>query len=204
MKTRDRILLCTLELFNDQGEPNVTTLDIANELDISPGNLYYHFKGKEALIEALLEHFIDQTSDLLSLQSKPEDLSPEDYWLFLHLIFEAVFAYRFLFQDLSNLMGRYASVRRDMQIWLQALRDSLDALLGALRDQGHLNADDAGVERLLDALCQTFLFWLDYQRVARRDDEDASLAVQQVLGLMLPYLDEYTQAWMSDLIDSYR
>ena len=203
MKTRDRILLCTLELFNDQGEPNVTTLDIANELDISPGNLYYHFKGKEALIEELLEHFIDQTSDLLSLQSKPEDLSPEDYWLFLHLIFESIFTYRFLFQDLSNLMGRYASIRRDMQVWLQALRESLGALLGALRDQGHLHADDAGVERLLDALCQTFLFWLDYQRVARRNDENASLAVQQVLGLMLPYLDECTHEWMSGLIDSY-
>ena len=36
MKTRDRILNCALELFNRDGEPNVTTLDIANELGISP------------------------------------------------------------------------------------------------------------------------------------------------------------------------
>ncbi len=35
MKTRDRILECALQLFNQQGEPNVSTLEIANELGIS-------------------------------------------------------------------------------------------------------------------------------------------------------------------------
>ena len=50
MKTRDRILECALQLFNRQGEPNVSTLEIANEMGISPGNLYYHFHGKEPLI----------------------------------------------------------------------------------------------------------------------------------------------------------
>lgn len=57
MKTRDRILECSLLLFNEQGEPNVSTLEIANELGISPGNLYYHFHGKEPLVMALFERF---------------------------------------------------------------------------------------------------------------------------------------------------
>ncbi|WP_236691270.1 TetR/AcrR family transcriptional regulator, partial [Pseudomonas amygdali] len=34
MKTRDRILECALTLFNQQGEPNVSTLEIANEMGI--------------------------------------------------------------------------------------------------------------------------------------------------------------------------
>ncbi len=57
MKTRDRILECALTLFNQQGEPNVSTLEIANEMGISPGNLYYHFHGKEPLILSLFERF---------------------------------------------------------------------------------------------------------------------------------------------------
>lgn len=203
MKTRERILRCALEQFNEHGEPNVTTLDIANELDISPGNLYYHFRGKEALLEELLAEFIDRTHGLLHLDAPPEQLEPEDYWLFLHLVFESIISYRFLFRDLSNLMGRYSFIARDMRQWVGALRSTLRRLLLALRDQQRLQCDEDGLERLLDALCQTVLFWLDYQRISHRENGDTVHAVQQVLGLLLPYLEADTRQWMAGLMERY-
>ena len=105
MKTRDRILECALELFNQQGEPNVSTLEIANELGISPGNLYYHFHGKEPLVLGLFERFQGELAPLLDPPAEAR-LGAEDYWLFLHLIVERLAHYRFPFQDLSKPEGR--------------------------------------------------------------------------------------------------
>src|SRR6478609_230339 len=54
-RTAERILELTLDLFNRFGEPNVSTTLIAAELGISPGNLYYHYPAKDALIHTLFE-----------------------------------------------------------------------------------------------------------------------------------------------------
>lgn len=54
-RTAERILEVTLELFNRFGEPNVSTTLISAELNISPGNLYYHYPAKDELINSLLD-----------------------------------------------------------------------------------------------------------------------------------------------------
>src|ERR1700739_3102454 len=117
MKKRERIREWPLKLFNEKAEPNVSTMEVANEMGISPGNLYYHFHGKEPLILGLFERFQNELAPLLD---PPADvvLAPEDYWLFLHLIVERLAQYRFLFQDLSNLAGRLPKLAKGIRNFL--------------------------------------------------------------------------------------
>jgi AcrR family transcriptional regulator len=52
--TRARILDTARELFNEHGLSRVGVREIARALDISPGNLAYHFATKDALVAALV------------------------------------------------------------------------------------------------------------------------------------------------------
>lgn len=64
MKTKDRILICALDLFNHNCASDVTTNDIAKELKMSPGNLYFHYKNKEQIIRELFKRLVQETEQL--------------------------------------------------------------------------------------------------------------------------------------------
>ncbi len=53
IKTRDRILLTAISLFNEHTASAISTNHIAAEMNISPGNLYYYFKNKEEIIREI-------------------------------------------------------------------------------------------------------------------------------------------------------
>lgn len=55
MGTKDKILEKSAELFNNQGVNSVGVREIARALEISPGNMSYHFPKKEDIILALME-----------------------------------------------------------------------------------------------------------------------------------------------------
>ena len=186
MKTRDRILECALQLFNEQGEPNVSTLEIATEMGISPGNLYYHFHGKEPLVLELFERFQAELAPLLDPPHEAE-LGAEDYWLFLHLIVERLASYRFLFQDLSNLSGRLHKLARGIRQWLNQLKRTLASLLARLKALGQLRSDTPALGQLVEQITLTLLFSLDYQRILDREGE-VRVVVYQIMMLVAPHL----------------
>ncbi|WP_439886540.1 TetR/AcrR family transcriptional regulator [Pseudomonas sp. MBLB4123] len=201
MKTRDRILECALTLFNQQGEPNVSTLEIANELGISPGNLYYHFHGKEPLILGLFERF---QAELAPLLDPPADarLDAEDYWLFLHLIVERLAHYRFLFQDLSNLAGRLPKLARGIRQWLNLLKRTLATLLARLKAENQLVSETQALGQLVEQITLTLLFSLDYQRILGAEGE-SRLVVYQVMMLVAPHLTRESRLAAEQLARRY-
>ncbi|HLD67191.1 MAG TPA: TetR/AcrR family transcriptional regulator [Pseudomonas sp.] len=201
MKTRDRILECALILFNQKGEPNVSTLEIANELGISPGNLYYHFHGKEPLVLELFERFQGELAPLLDPPGEAQ-LEMEDYWLFLHLIVERLAHYRFLFQDLSNLSGRLPKLARGIRHWLNALKRTLATLLARLKTDQYLVSNTQALGLLVEQITLTLLFSLDYQRILGSRGE-VRLVVFQVMMLVTPHLASEARQTAEQLAQRY-
>ena len=72
----------------------MTTSVIADEMNISPGNLYYHFHNKDEILESIFADFKREIEDILAVPTR-RSADVEDIWLFLHLLFEQIWKYRF-------------------------------------------------------------------------------------------------------------
>ena len=73
-RTAHRVLQTALARFNRFGEPNVSTSQIAAELSISPGNLHYHYRTKDDLVNALFGEFDAKLAPLLEASHEASDL----------------------------------------------------------------------------------------------------------------------------------
>lgn len=100
MKTKDKILLKALELFNAKGVENSTTLLISKEMGISLGNLHYHFPNRNVLIERLVDKFLmDVEAMNIRLQNTSDENLLEHYVLIHIETYKVVWDYRFIFND---------------------------------------------------------------------------------------------------------
>ncbi|KZX81066.1 TetR family transcriptional regulator, partial [Oleiphilus sp. HI0009] len=158
MKTRDRILHTSLRLFNEMGEPSVTTLLIADELDISPGNLYYHFKSKTDILEELFQQFEECMYSILIVPESEMDI--EDLWFYLHLIFENIAKFQFLYKDLVTIMAKYPQFEKRFQKILNTKRKASISVLENARKNERLHASTDEIEALTEQIILTTTFWL--------------------------------------------
>src|SRR3970040_2157749 len=126
-------------MFNAQGEPNVTTNNIADELEISPGNLSYHFRNKDDIIEHLFARFEERMdAALVAPQGRLPGL--EDIWLQLHLVFESIWDYRFLYRDLVEILSRNRRLRMRFARILRRADEQAHTVMRGLSQAGVMRA----------------------------------------------------------------
>ncbi|MDP2514318.1 TetR/AcrR family transcriptional regulator [Photobacterium damselae subsp. piscicida] len=196
MKTRDCILAVSLDLFNRHGVSQVSTLIIATEMGISPGNLYYHFRGKEEIISTMisdLQHAITQLSAEYPNQVKEFD----DYWPFMHTVMALFTHYRFLFRNLDNLNSQDQQMRRKIRSLVLKLRQITTDMINHLIELEKIRCDKQTVPLLADNLLLVSLNWLNYQTLLDdkySDEELIRTGVLRIISLLEPYLTENAQS----------
>ncbi len=99
-KTKKKILSVSLRLFNARGISNVSLRDIASEAGISVGNLQYHFKKREDIIESHYYELVEKI-DRVSVVNTSELLKS-----FINIseeIMTVFYAYRFFLLDFITI-----------------------------------------------------------------------------------------------------
>ena len=213
-RTRERILELSLRLFNEFGEPNVNTTLIAEQMAISPGNLYYHFKNKDDIIQSIFQQFEREIEKLLAVPNAPApNRAPnvEDAWLFLHLLFELIWKYRFFYRDLNNLLINNRTLELRFKELLAQKVKMAQWLCEGLAAKDLLRASKAEHVALATNMVVVATYWLSYEYVRnpRRFTEPevvgAALArgCYQVMSLTAPYLVGDARALFERLAAQY-
>ena len=204
-QTRQRILDCALAMFNAQGEPNVTTNHIADELEISPGNLYYHFRNKDDIIEQLFGRYEERIGVAMSV---PEGRLPnlEDIWLQFHLVFECIWDYRFLYRDLVDILSRNRRLRTRFARILKRATDNASQVIRGLARAGILRASAAEMDALSTNILVLSTFWLNYGTARGDQDEAKSIrqGIVQVMMLISPFLRDAERVHLNTLSQAYQ
>lgn len=186
--TVQRILTCALDLFNRFGDSNVSTNQIADELDISPGNLHYHFRSRADIVGALFNQLEQALLELAVLPDNSLD-SADDIWLFLHLQFERQIAHRFWYRELNQLSSEYPALCKRFQAILELQLRSIQRLLNQLAESGQLRANALERATLARNMLLIMNSWLSFSAVSPDPLADnPNLAVWQVLSLVSAWL----------------
>lgn len=202
--TRERILQTSLALFNAQGLPTVSTHKIAAELGISPGNLHYHFKAKELIVTWLFRRF-EQRMEALNA-STGDIAAIDDLWLALHLRFEAIDEYRFVYRDMAFLASEYPTLgQRAQELTAQNLV-AAQSLVEGLAAAGVIQASAEQARILALQLVFTTTCWLSFERMVPGRDmsqADPGLAAFYTLTLFSPYVSTESRVYLDYLRGKY-
>lgn len=158
--TRQAILDTARDLFSQRGYNDVSISEIAGTLGISKGNLTYHFKKKEEIMEAILEAITPTYSD-----DPPQTLAQLDDCLTDMERARGDNAFYFanhaqLGQLSPKIKARQQEVyQHHTQLFIQGLEN--------LRRQGLVRPEAFPGEytRTADALMLTNSYWLPFSRV---------------------------------------
>jgi len=137
---RDRILKKSIELFNTHGVVAITTNHIADALNISPGNLYFHFRNKEQIALVL---YNSMTADLYALweldRDNPRFQGPLEL---IEATMKVFWEYRFFHREMYHLRRKDAALSK---AWKAHLKKSVKMLR-----LNYLAWVDAGVMKPID------------------------------------------------------
>jgi len=207
MKTKERIIEASIELFNSQGERNVTTNHIASHLNISPGNLYYHFRNKEEIIR----HIFTKYADHMQVSFEPVKPSQDAMKIltnYLDAVFSALYHFNFLYDNLPVILARDPELRTQYLQIHNKMMEKIHHLIVSLQVAGVINMDHNDIDDFANIIKQQVTFWISYCKTSEEDaNVDDQLLYQgltKVLLLFKPYVTEQYREAVTDITQKYK
>jgi len=188
--TKKNIINKAREQFNQYGFGQVTLRMIANELSMSCGNLNYHFKKREDILEVLYFEMVEVFDQRI-------DTLPQVELSILHLYnevktsMERMYTYRFFWTDIYNVLRTNIKIREHFQlVYEQRIKGCL-YLLQNFQEQGLLRAEQYPKE--YSYLAEQMIhfgntWWYGTALYQHNLAENVTKGTDQYVAILYPYL----------------
>ena len=207
LKTSQRIANSSLELFNQLGERSVSTNHIAAHMEISPGNLYYHFPNKQAIISVL---FSEYEALVLSFLHPPEGRLPTvaDKRHYLQQLLDAMWRYRFLYRDIEHLLHSDSELAIRYRRFSQHCLAQAQTIYAGFVEAEILRMTPQQIESLSLNAWIILTSWVGFLCTTRENSEQLSeqaikRGVYQLLVLEAGFVTDQAREAVDELIKEY-
>lgn len=187
-KTRSKILVCSLVLFNERGFDNVTTASIAKHTGVLDGSLWYHFNTKKDILSAHIK-LLNQVFLTESQQANSTDFETIVCGIFR--AYDLIWDFRYILRDdfqkssaVDELVLRAAqNVNNYIDKWVQSR-------IQHSHENGLLQIDPQEIENISEITLVIGRYWLDYSCKKYPDVNDLSLrtkGLNHIFTVLKPY-----------------
>lgn len=183
MKTKDKILQASIELFNLLGERNVSTNHIAAHLNISPGNLYYHYRNKDDIIRSIYTLY-EQNLDQMFQPQQSDSIGMDEMMFYVDRVFYSMWRFRFFYANLPDILARDKELHQRYLVAQKRLFQRIINSLIEIRGQGYLELDDEMIDDLAQTLKLVVTFWISYQQTQSEEEITQATISEGVLKVI--------------------
>lgn len=188
--TRDKILDTSCRLFNEKGYAGTTLAEIAAVVGIAEGNLWYHFRTKLDLVEAIEKQARHSSQARLATSSRGGSVV-DDYAESVVFSIKDQWDHRFLLRDHLQFSKDQKPIRRDPD--MAAEFERLHQLLVQMKKEGMFRRDlPVDLKVLARSVWIVSRYWADHLQEQEGLDEigwaDQERGFLQHLSVLLPYL----------------
>jgi len=192
MRTKDKIISKAIELYNERGFSNVSSRDIAQSLNMSHGNLEYHYKNKEEILHAIYARMKNEVSEYFS----EIDPSMEPFAQFDKLLKKLDhFQNKYLFfnLDIIEISRQFPKLKKKVETTIQIRKDQMNASFHLFVQNGYIRKEpNAGFyQRLQHKIRVLITFWVSQEMILKNFDPTQTISMSHsIWDLLLPHLTE--------------
>src|ERR1041385_4687335 len=143
--TRQRILMAAIDLLAQKGFANLSMNDIVNESGVSKGGVYWHFKSKDEIVQAIFDFFFNAQLELVNMTLQGEGKAADKLERIFRLATQE--AEEDIPQPLEfyALAARNETLKQRMSVFFEAYRGRIVELIQQGIETGEFEMTDPSI-----------------------------------------------------------